>query len=86
MSPKACSAPLYADASHTQPQPECRVAMPTSPLGADGEDDGGGLQKYKKRRGGLVSLARSRRGILAILLLLAVGFAVYQIFLSQLPG
>ena len=72
-SPKASSAPLYADGGQ---QPECRLAIPTSP--GFGEDDGeeeSGAGKYRKRQ--RFSLARSRRGVLGLLLLLGLGFAAY---------
>ena len=72
-SPKASSAPLYAE----QSQPECRLAMPGSPgVGEeDGEEDG--ALKYRKRRRGIVSLARSGRGVCAIITVLGMTFAAY---------
>ena len=73
-SPKtSSSAPLYADQ-----QPECRLAMPpTSPDGGDPDDeDESGASKYRKRQ--RFSLARSRRGIIGILMLLGVLAAAYM--------
>ena len=72
-SPKASSAPLYAE----QSQPECRLAMPSSP--GVGEDDGeeDGALKYRKRRRGFVDLARSGRGVCVILTLIGASFAAY---------
>jgi hypothetical protein len=71
-SPKT-SAPLYAEQ-----QPECRLAMPPTPPGGGGPDDEdeSGASKYRKRQ--RFSLARSRRGIIGILLLLGVLAAAYM--------
>lgn len=58
----------------SSPMPECRLDVPASEW-VRGGDDGG---KYRKRRRDLVSLARSRRGVFALLGLGALGFLAFQ--------
>ena len=57
--------------------PECRLDVPTSEWArsGDGEDD----NKYLKRRRDIVSLARSRRFVVLVLVVLGVGFGVVHV-------
>ena len=55
--------------------PECRLDVPSSEwtrAAGDREGEETGALKYRKRRRDIVSLARSRRGVLAMLIFVAV--------------
>ena len=57
--------------------PDVRVDVPNAEW-ARGEDDTGAL-KYRKRRRDLVSLVRSRRAVLGLLLLTGLGFGAMHV-------
>ena len=73
------SSPGGADAVGAPPAH--RLDVPATPFG-DGEDEGGASKYQRRRPRSLVSLARSRRVVLGLLVLAGVGFGAYQMMLA----
>eukprot|EP00322_Chrysochromulina_rotalis_P021011 CAMPEP_0115848110 /NCGR_PEP_ID=MMETSP0287-20121206/10742_1 /TAXON_ID=412157 /ORGANISM="Chrysochromulina rotalis, Strain UIO044" /LENGTH=198 /DNA_ID=CAMNT_0003301991 /DNA_START=36 /DNA_END=632 /DNA_ORIENTATION=- len=74
----SCGTALSAEGnSGSHGNAECRLDVPISEWtrGSDREGEESGALKYRKRRRDLMSLARSQRGVLAVLILIVLSLA-----------